>query len=312
MISKAQRSRQAKRIQRALVAMYGEATQKKFSEIDEADVVKWVGANKNELIGIFTARGFDPGASKIAIETYLDTDVKPVMSVDQLKFLGQLLTEVDTSKIEDRMLVLFEKIKGAIGVDLYDRTKGMVPDAVKAMALLDHERIVRNGGKIIGEEEDLVALQYIAPIEKEHFKKVRDLLAKELNTTQKYLDTITELSQNLNDTKNDIKVLGISDLQQLLADLDTNKANVEKLARQSGSNVVVISSKEFKRQSDDLRKDIIEQFKIRMQKQDWEHVCHYPGHLSLLELLYVARAYELLLLHMPVKMDLEISRPYEL
>ncbi len=270
MISKAQKGRQAKRIQRALAAMYANFVSKNLSDIDETDVVKWVAANKYDLLGLFLERGFNAEASRSAIESYLDTDVRSVMSVDQLKFLGQLLTEVDTSKIHEKMLLLFEKMRDKIKIDLYDRTKGMVPDAVKAMALLNYKRIIRNEGKIIAEEEDLLALQYIAPIQKEDFKKVRDFLANELNTTQKYVDTIAELAQNLQDSRGELKLKQIPDLIQLLNDLDTGKDNVGKLMAQSGSEIVVAAGKNFKKESDELRKEIIEEFKVHMEKQDWD------------------------------------------
>ncbi|QKR01100.1 MoxR family ATPase [Metallosphaera tengchongensis] len=170
---------------------------------------------------------------------------EPIMSVQDLDRLYNMLPEVDLSQIKSKLLKLYVMLEEK-GVHLTDRRKGKVLKIVSAHALLN--------SRTKATEEDLIVLKYIAPREIDDFEKVSALLSEELKTPIKYMRELNEIFNNIKEAGKYVEAASESDprLIDMIRSLRATKDRVISLGRESGDEKVEEFSREVASEIDKL------------------------------------------------------------
>ncbi len=127
---------------------------------------------------------------------------KPLLSLDDLARLHELLFKVDLSQIKPKLLKLYAVLEER-GIHLTDRRKGKALKVIAAQAMLD--------GRLKAEEADLLALKYIAPRDMEDFDKIEIILSEELRTPERFIRELGEIGENVRQVAKTIKGMGSYD-----------------------------------------------------------------------------------------------------
>lgn len=133
------------------------------------------------------------------IETGLLEEPKPVLSMNDLRFINSVALKVNLDGIKSSLikllLVLEEK-----GLHVTDRRKGKILKVIAAHALLN--------GRSVATEDDLVVLKYTVPRTLEDFEKIQVILLEELRTKERVLRELNEIKTNVKSAASRIKSMG--------------------------------------------------------------------------------------------------------
>lgn len=161
---------------------------------------------------------------------------KPVMSLEELKRLYDLVLQVDLSPIKSKLLKLFAVLESK-GIHLTDRRKAKCLKAVAAHAILN--------GRLKAMEEDLIVIKNIAPHDIEEFEKVSIILSEELKTPYKYLRELEEIKASVREIENYISSFPRIDsrfivyrLTEIYRDLETTRERVLAMVSESSNEQV--------------------------------------------------------------------------
>jgi len=165
------------------------------------------------------------------IEQGVYQDVKPVVTIEEVKVASSLVFKVDIGGIKEKLLKLYAVLEDQ-GVHLTDRRKGKALKVIAANALLD--------GRMKAVEEDLFTLKYIAPRDREEAEKVYSILLDEVEAREKHLRELSEIEANIREAK--AYILRSPELDPRLLDylrsFETLRDKLEKLARDASDEVV--------------------------------------------------------------------------
>jgi len=165
------------------------------------------------------------------IEQGVYQDVKPVVTIEEVKATSSLVFKVDVGGVKEKLLKLYAVLEDQ-GVHLTDRRKGKALKVIAANALLD--------GRMKAVEEDLFMLKYIAPRDREEAEKVYSILLDEVEAREKHLRELSEIEANIREAK--AYILRSPELDPRLLDylrsFETLRDKLEKLARDASDEVV--------------------------------------------------------------------------
>jgi len=165
------------------------------------------------------------------IEQGVYQDVKPVVTIEEVKAASSLVFKVDVEGVKEKLLKLYAVLEDQ-GVHLTDRRKGKALKVIAANALLD--------GRMKAVEEDLFTLKYIAPRDREEAEKVYSILLDEVEAREKHLRELSEIEANIREAK--AYILRSPELDPRLLDylrsFETLRDKLEKLARDASDEVV--------------------------------------------------------------------------
>jgi len=165
------------------------------------------------------------------IEQGVYQDVKPVVTIEEVKAASSLVFKVDVGGVKEKLLKLYAVLEDQ-GVHLTDRRKGKALKVIAANALLD--------GRMKAVEEDLFMLKYIAPRDREEAEKVYSILLDEVEAREKHLRELSEIEANIREAK--AYILRSPELDPRLLDylrsFETLRDKLEKLARDASDEVV--------------------------------------------------------------------------
>jgi len=165
------------------------------------------------------------------IEQGVYQDVKPVVTIEEVKVASSLVFKVDVGGVKEKLLKLYAVLEDQ-GVHLTDRRKGKALKVIAANALLD--------GRMKAVEEDLFTLKYIAPRDREEAEKVYSILLDEVEAREKHLRELSEIEANIREAK--AYILRSPELDPRLLDylrsFETLRDKLEKLARDASDEVV--------------------------------------------------------------------------
>lgn len=165
------------------------------------------------------------------IEQGVYQDVKPVVTIEEVKAASSLVFKVDVGGVKEKLLKLYAVLEDQ-GVHLTDRRKGKALKVIAANALLD--------GRMKAVEEDLFTLKYIAPRDREEAEKVYSILLDEVEAREKHLRELSEIEANIREAK--AYILRSPELDPRLLDylrsFETLRDKLEKLARDASDEVV--------------------------------------------------------------------------
>ncbi len=171
-----------------------------------------------------------------AIEIGKVKDPTPVMTLDDLRKLYELVLQVDLSPVKSKLLKLFAVLESK-GIHLTDRRKAKCLKAVAAHAVLN--------GRLKAAEEDLIVLKNIAPHDIEEFEKVTIILSEELKTPYKYLRELEEIRASVREIENYISSFPRIDsrfivyrLTEIYRDLETTRERILAMITESGNEQV--------------------------------------------------------------------------
>lgn len=161
---------------------------------------------------------------------------QPVMTLEELKRLYDLVLQVDLSPIKSKLLKLFAVLESK-GIHLTDRRKAKCLKAVAAHAILN--------GRLKAVEEDLIVIKNIAPHDIEEFEKVSIILSEELKTPYKYLRELEEIKASVREIENYIASFPRIDsrfivyrLTEIYRDLETTRERVLAMVSESSNEQV--------------------------------------------------------------------------
>jgi len=165
------------------------------------------------------------------IEQGVYQDVKPVVTIEEVKAASSLVFKVDVGGVKEKLLKLYAVLEDQ-GVHLTDRRKGKALKVIAANTLLD--------GRMKAVEEDLFTLKYIAPRDREEAEKVYSILLDEVEAREKHLRELSEIEANIREAK--AYILRSPELDPRLLDylrsFETLRDKLEKLARDASDEVV--------------------------------------------------------------------------
>ena len=157
------------------------------------------------------------------IEKGVYSKVEPVMGMDDIRALNELIFKVDLSGIRRQLLRLFMVLEEK-GMHLTDRRKGKLLKAVAANAILH--------GRMKASEDDLLVIKYIAPRDLEDFEKIDVILMEEIKTKDRILRELREIEAN---------VKNFERLVESAREFDTRLIEYSKNLRRARSRIEVLT-----------------------------------------------------------------------
>ncbi|MCY0868316.1 MAG: AAA family ATPase [Desulfurococcus sp.] len=165
------------------------------------------------------------------IEQGVHGEVKPVLSISEVKKASLLIFKVDVWSVREKLLRLYAILEDQ-GVHLTDRRKGKALKVIASNALLN--------GRLKATEEDLYILKYVAPRDHEEMEKVLAVLLDEVEAREKHLRELNEIEANIMEARD--YILRSNELDPRLLDylrgFETLKDKLERLARDSSDDTV--------------------------------------------------------------------------
>ncbi len=157
------------------------------------------------------------------IEKGAYSKVEPVMNMNDIKALNELIFKVDLSGIRRQLLRLFMVLEEK-GMHLTDRRKGKSLKAIAAHAILH--------GRMKATEDDLLVIKYIAPRDLEDFEKIDVILMEEIKTKDRILRELREIEAN---------VKNFERLVESAREFDTRLIEYSKNLRRARSRIEVLT-----------------------------------------------------------------------
>ncbi len=160
------------------------------------------------------------------IEAGLVPPAEPVMTMDDLARLHELVFKVDLSQVMPKLLKIYAVFEER-GIHLTDRRKGKALKVIAANALLE--------GRMAAEEQDLLALKYVAPRDLEDFDKVAVILSEELRTPERYMRELSEILANVREAARAVKYMHNYDprLIEMYRNMRTARSRVSTIMRET-------------------------------------------------------------------------------
>jgi len=170
------------------------------------------------------------------LEKHYDMKVRPVMSINDLYRVYELVMEINLEPIKSKLIKLYAVIEGK-GIHITDRRKGKALKVIAANALLE--------GRNVATEEDLIVLKYVVPRDQDDLEKVNTIRAEELRTPYKYIRELTEIKANIKEIANYVASLPKVEsrfieyrLSEIYRELEITKERVMSMVIESGNKEV--------------------------------------------------------------------------
>ena len=148
---------------------------------------------------------------------------QPILAMDELKKVNELVLSVDVSGVAPKLVKLYAVLEDQ-GVHLTDRRKGKALKVIAAHSVLQ--------GRLKAQEEDLFVLKYVAPRDSEEAEKTYVVLLEELATREKALAELREVEENIREVKAYLAGLRGFDVRlfEYLRGLERTREKLKKLA----------------------------------------------------------------------------------
>ncbi|NPA04744.1 MAG: AAA domain-containing protein [Crenarchaeota archaeon] len=182
------------------------------------------------------------------IEAGLVKTPEPVLDMDSIRKVHELIYQVDISPIKHKLLKLYAVFEER-GIHLTDRRKAKALKIIAANALLE--------GRMTATEEDLVVLKYVAPRDIEDFDRITVILSEELKMPEKYMKELTDIRVNVREAARLASLLRSYDprLVDLFRSLKIAKSRVKSILNEvDDKNVRELANQVIKEIDDVLEK----------------------------------------------------------
>ncbi len=165
------------------------------------------------------------------IERGLYQNPEPILSIDDIRRLNQLVFRVNLEPIKEKLLRLYAIFEDQ-GIHITDRRKGKALKAIAGSALLD--------GRLVAKEEDLYVLKHVAPRDQDEMSQVYAILLDEIRATEKHLKELAEIEANAREAKE--YILNVTDFDPRLVDylrsFEAVRERIRKIADETSDEVV--------------------------------------------------------------------------
>ncbi len=165
------------------------------------------------------------------IERGLYQNPEPILSIDDIRRLNQLVFKVNLEPIKEKLLRLYAIFEDQ-GIHITDRRKGKALKAIAGSALLD--------GRLVAKEEDLYVLKHVAPRDQDEMSQVYAILLDEIRATEKHLKELAEIEANAREAKE--YILNVTDFDPRLVDylrsFEAVRERIRKIADETSDEVV--------------------------------------------------------------------------
>jgi len=175
------------------------------------------------------------------IEKGVYSKVEPIMDMNDIRSLNELLFKVDLSGVKRQLLRLFMILEEK-GMHLTDRRKGKTLKAIAAHALIH--------GRMKAIEDDLLVIKYIAPRDLEDFEKIDVILMEEIKTKERILRELREIEAN---------VKNFEKLVERAREFDTRLIEYSKNLRRARSRIELLTRNVEDEEVKNLAEEIIDE-----------------------------------------------------